>query len=227
MPPSVIVSYDGTANDRDALSLGRLFASAGADVSLAYVRHAVAEDPAQESAAQAEAEALLSQGAAELGGEVKRYVVMSPATGAGLGQLAEQEGADIVVFGSDYRTPAGHVQPGTSATHLMQGGPVAVAVAPAGMRDEPSIQIETVGEVSEPGDWSARETAQSLAAALGAEMAPRADFAVDFLVVGSAPSAVPGRVAITSAAQYILETARCPVLVVPRGGRVQFTDSGG
>jgi nucleotide-binding universal stress UspA family protein len=222
----VIVSYDGTDNDRDALSLGRVFAKAGADVALAYVRHAADADEARERAAQAEAESLLGQGAAELTGEVERHVVMSPATGAGLAELAEREGADILVFGSDYRTATGHVQPGTSASNLMQGGPVAVAVAPAGMRDDPSTIIEIVGEVSEPGDWSARETAESLAHAVGAEMAPKADFLVDLLVVGSHPSAVPGRVTISSAAQYILETARCPVLVVPRGGRVQFTHSG-
>ena len=31
-----------------------------------------------------------------------------------------------------------------------------------------------------------------------------------------------GRVAISAAAEYIIENARCPVLVVPRGGRVDF-----
>ena len=34
-PPSIIVSYDGTSNDRDALALGRLLAAAGASLALA------------------------------------------------------------------------------------------------------------------------------------------------------------------------------------------------
>ena len=39
MPAKIIVSYDGTANEDDAVVLGRRFAEAGAEVSLAYVSH--------------------------------------------------------------------------------------------------------------------------------------------------------------------------------------------
>ena len=39
MAPRIIVSYDDTDNDRDALALGRLLAVSGAELSLAYVRH--------------------------------------------------------------------------------------------------------------------------------------------------------------------------------------------
>ena len=81
----------------------------------------------------------------------------------------------------------------------------------------------SVGEISEPGDWSARETAQSLAVALDADIAPSVTSAVDLLVVGSQAAALPGRVAISAAAQYVIETSRCPVLVVPRGGRIRFS----
>jgi nucleotide-binding universal stress UspA family protein len=227
MSPSVIVSYDGTDNDRDALALGRLFAAAGASVALAYVRHAAEEDHERERAAQADAEALLAEGAEALGGgDIPRHVVLSAATGAGLAALAESVGADAIVFGSDYRTAPGHVQPGTSAGHLLQGGPVAVAVAPAGVHNDGALAVRTIGEISEPGDWSARETAESLAGALGVEVAPSITSPLDLLVVGSQTAAVPGRVAISAAAQYVIETARCPVLVVPRGGRVLFTNSG-
>ena len=38
MPAKIIVSYDGTANEDDAVALGRLLGQAGAEVSLAYVR---------------------------------------------------------------------------------------------------------------------------------------------------------------------------------------------
>jgi nucleotide-binding universal stress UspA family protein len=224
MSASVIVSYDGTDNDRDALTLGRVFQKAGASVALAYVRHLPDPDPAKERDAQAEAEALLEEGAKALGDGVPTYVVVSGGTGAGLAALAEQVGADIIAFGSEYRTAPGHVQPGNTASALLQGGPVAVAIAPAGIHRDEDFEVRTVGEISEPGDWSARETAHSLAAALGAEIAPSIVSHVDLLVLGSQTGAVPGRVAISAAAQYIIETARCPVLVVPRGGRVRFTN---
>ena len=37
---------------------------------------------------------------------------------------------------SDYRTPPGHVEPGTSAQYLLDGGSVAVAIAAAGLRTQ-------------------------------------------------------------------------------------------
>jgi nucleotide-binding universal stress UspA family protein len=227
MAPTVIVSYDGTDNDRDALALGRVLAEAGAELSLAYVRHAQDPDPNRERELQAEAEQLLADGAAALDDDVPTHVVLSAGTGTGLAALAEDLDADVIVFGSEYRTAPGHVQPGTSALSLINGGPVAVAVAPAGLRDQPAYKPLVMGEVSESGDLGARETASSLADALGGAMAPRADHAVDLLVLGSQAAAPPGRVAISAAAQYVIETARCPVLVVPRGGRVRFSLNGG
>src|ERR1019366_1198242 len=59
MSAKVIVSYDGTANEDDAVALGRLFAEAGAEVSLAYVRHTPEPDSAPEDIAPHEALALL------------------------------------------------------------------------------------------------------------------------------------------------------------------------
>ena len=40
MSTKIIVSYDGTNNEDDAIALGRIFARAGGEVSVAYVRHA-------------------------------------------------------------------------------------------------------------------------------------------------------------------------------------------
>src|SRR5690242_7124742 len=111
MAPSVIVSYDGTTTDRDALRLRKLFAEAGAELSLAYVRHHTDPDTELEAAAQAEAEALLEAGAESLGGDVPRHVIVSRGTGAGLAALAEREGADVIAFGSEYRTAPGSVLP--------------------------------------------------------------------------------------------------------------------
>jgi len=113
MSATLIVSYDGTENDDDALALAKLLAECGATLALAYVRHAREFDQGREAIAQHDAERRLEQGAARLGNpSVPRHVVFSPSTGEGLERLAQTEGAAIIVFGSDYRTPPGSAWPG-------------------------------------------------------------------------------------------------------------------
>jgi nucleotide-binding universal stress UspA family protein len=213
----IIVSYDGTPNDEDALALGRLLARTGAPLSLAYVRHSREYDPAREELAQHDAEQRLEQGAAWLGdSDVPRHVVISASTGEGLAKLAEDEGASVIVFGSDYRTPPGRVEPGTSAQRLLEGGGVAIAVAPAGLRSRPDAVIESVAVGADGEDAAAEETARELAAALDAEFAGSSANGASLIVVGSQASVPEGRVALSGAARYLLETARAPVVVVPR-----------
>ena len=155
MATQIIVSYDDTDNDRDALALGRLLAFCGAELSLAYVRHS--QGGALE---EKEAEDLLARGAESVGApEMPRHVVVNPGTSVGLAELAEREGADVIVFGSEYRTAAGTVKPGIPAHKLLLGGPAAIAVAPAGLRDNPSVSINTIGVIDE-GDPAARQTAE-------------------------------------------------------------------
>jgi nucleotide-binding universal stress UspA family protein len=223
MAPQIIVSYDGTDNDEDALALGRLFALAGASLALAYVRHFPEPDSEREEAAQREAERLLERGAQGLGmPDMPREVILNPSTSEGLRALAERVHADAVVFGSDYRTAAGHVQPGTSAEGLLEGGPVAVAIAPAGVRDRPAIQVRVIAAVDEGDDSSAHQTAEALAGRLGATVGDRAADDVDLLVLGSRADGPPGRVSISAACRYLIETVGCPVLVLARGTPLHF-----
>ena len=164
MATKIIVSYDGTENDTDALALGRLLARAGGSLALAYVRHALEPEPGREKLAQHEAEELLATGARWLGEpDVPRHVVLSGSTPEGLRDLAERDGADLIVFGSEYRTAPGHVQPGSSALHLLEGGPIAISLAPAGLRDRADLTVETIAAVGEDGDPGPKETAASLA----------------------------------------------------------------
>jgi nucleotide-binding universal stress UspA family protein len=222
----IIVSYDGTPNDDDALALGRLLARTGAPLSLAYVRHSREYDPAREELAQHDAERRLEHGAAWLGDpDVPRHVVVSPSTGEGLAKLAEQEGAAVLVFGSDYRTPPGRVEPGTTAQQLLDGGGVAIALAPAGLRTHADDAIESVALGAGAEDEAAEQTARELAAALGAEFVGSTTNGVGLIVVGSQPSVPDGRVALSGAARYLLETARSPVLVVPRNTPVHLGGS--
>jgi nucleotide-binding universal stress UspA family protein len=218
MALKIIVSYDDTDNDRDALALGRLLAFAGADLALAYVRHSFGESLDQQAA-----EGLLARGAESVGTpDMPKYVVVNPATSVGLAELAAQEGADIIAFGSEYRTANGLVKPGISAHKLLLGGGSAIAVAPAGLRSNPALSVNTVGVIDE-GDAAARQTAESLAGALGATLAEHGSGPLDLLVVGSRPEAPAGKVVLSAASDYAVEAANYPVLVIPRGIALDFS----
>jgi nucleotide-binding universal stress UspA family protein len=222
----IIVSYDDTDNDRDALALGRILGELGGEISLAYVRHTQQPDSAREALEEKEAEQLLLHGAEALGDEkTPRHVVVHASTGNGLWELAESEKADVVVFGSDYRTAEGAVMPGTSAQRLLTGGPVAVAVAPAGLRNQ-DVEIKTIGVLPEDdGDDGAFNTAKSLADAIGATVADRPDD-TDLLVVGSSPASPKGHVNLSARAGYAIETSNRPVIAVPRGTELKFSKPG-
>ncbi len=220
MSATIIVSYDGTSNDDDALALARPFAATGIRLALAYVRHAREFDPRREELAQHDAERRLEQGAMGLGdSELPRHIVVSASTGQGLARLAESEGASVIVFGSDYRTPPGHVEPGTTAQHLLEGGPVAIAVAAAGVRATRELAIKTIAVSGPDADEAAVQTAKSLADKLGASLV---DGAADLLVVGSQVAGAPGRITLGGSDRNRLNDARSSVLVVPRGKPVAF-----
>jgi nucleotide-binding universal stress UspA family protein len=223
MSTKIIVSYDGTANEDDAIALGRILARAGAEVSVAYVRHSVEPDYSGETLAQNEAEAVLQRAATLLGNPgAAKHVVTDRSTPEGLRALAEAEGADAIVFCSDSHTAKGHVAIGNSAERLLEGGSTAVAIAPAGLGEasaEATLQrIVAVGDAN----GGAEATAQALASALGATVAPVANQDADLLVIDSRPEAELGRVSISSSASHLIEIATCSVLVVPRGVTLSF-----
>jgi nucleotide-binding universal stress UspA family protein len=219
----IIVSYDGTGSDRDALSFGRLLAGAGASLELAYVRHAHESESSREQLAEGDARALLAAGAGEIGDpELPTHVVLSASTPAGLRDLALRVDADMIVFGSEYRTARGHIDPQASARRLLDGGPIALGLAPSGFHQANGYAVHAVGAIGEDGDPCVLETAEALASHLGAEVAPRATADVDLIVVGSKPGTVNGRVTISAAAEYLIELARCPVIVLPRGVALGF-----
>jgi nucleotide-binding universal stress UspA family protein len=219
----LIVSYDGTPNDDDALALGRSLARAGASLALAYIRHSREFDPRREELAQHDAERRLEQGAAWLGDpRVPRHVVFSGSTGEGLEQLAAAEGASVIVFGSDYRTAPGHAEPGTSAQRLLEGGSVAIAVAAAGLRSMPDAGITSIAVAPGDQDPAARASAEALAAKFGAKIVDSDPTMIDLIVVGSQPNAFPQRIALSGATRSMLNTVRGSVLVIPSGTPVRL-----
>ena len=218
----MIVSYDGTRNDRDALALGRLFAHAGCEISLAYVRHATEPDAQHEAAAQREAEHLLAIGADLLGGEgAAQHVIVSSSTAEGLAALAAELSADVIAFGSSYRTPAGSVAlPHTAEQLLDRGIACSLALAPAGLRREPvERSIGTVSVYDENDDQTALATVKSLAHALGAVVT---EHEADLLVITSRSEAPSGQLLLSGTAREQVEQALCPVLALARGAALSF-----
>lgn len=218
MSADLIISYDGTTNDDDALALGKLLAQGGARPALAYVRHSREFDPAREEIAQHDADRRLEVGATTLGDEsIPRHVVFAGSTGEGLIQLAETEGASIIVFASDYRTPPGRSEPGNTAQRLLEGGPVAVAVAAAGLRASGADAIHAIAAFGGPDDGCAAQAAEALAQNLGASVVAPGGGHADLIVVGSPASSGEGRLGVSGLSRSQLNTALGSVLIVPYG----------
>jgi nucleotide-binding universal stress UspA family protein len=156
----IIVSYDGTANEADAIAYGSLLARAGAEVSLGYVRHT------NEAVSDAEAQEVLDRGAALFDGTfASSHAVTDRSTPQGLSALAEQIGAQVVVFCSDSHTARGHVTIGNSAQQLLEGGPVAMAGSQTCSGSSRSARpVVTAARRRPPSPWpgrSARRSCQS------------------------------------------------------------------
>ena len=213
MPATAIVSYDGTANDADALTLARVLGEAGARLLLAYVLHS-AQAPEADAA-----RALLRRGAALLGDtDAETRLVAHPSTSDGLGRLAAREGAALIVFGSAYRTPVGRVAPQTSTQRLLDGGSTALAIAPAGYDGR---EIRTIGLLAGLDDVAAIDTAHALATHYSAAVTDHGQ-GVDLLIVGSRPQARTGTTLLCARSESAIFDATAPVLVTARGVALDF-----
>lgn len=216
MSAEVIVSYDGTANDEDALALGNLLARAGLQLALAYVRHSHEWDDRREQIAQHDAQHRLEQGALGLDDpDVACHVVFNASTPAGLEELAQREGASLLVFGSEYRTPPGRAEPGNSAQLLLEGGRVAVGVAAAGLRIDRSNAVRTIAVAPAEADDAAQRTASALADRTDATLVDSGD--ADLIIVGSQPDGPVGRISLGGSSRAALNAVRGSVIVLPAG----------
>ena len=176
MATKIIVSYDGTDNDRDALALGQAPRRRRREPR-ARVRPA--RDGGRERSAERLAEQRGARSCSRRGARARQpgrptHVVLSGSTPDGLRELALEPSANAIVFGSEYRTAPGHVDPQASARRLIDGGPIAVAIAPSGFHERAGYTVATIAAVGEDGDPCALETAEALAAELGATVADRA-----------------------------------------------------
>jgi hypothetical protein len=210
MTLTTIVSYDGTAGDRDALNLARVFDGLGASTLLTYVRHSHGDAQSTQD--------MLDRGAAEFGNAQTR-VVTHPSTSEGLKALAATENAGLLVFGSEYRTPANRIGFQKTTQNLLDGGRTAIAIAPAGYTQRP---IKSIGLLAGLDDHAAIDTAHAIASHFGATVSDSIR-GIDLLIVGSRVEAGEGKVLLSARNEITIEEeARVPVLVLTRGVALDF-----
>jgi nucleotide-binding universal stress UspA family protein len=168
----ILVGYDGSAGSRDALALAKALATrSGSPLLLARIEpvgpldlpYEVVLEPIQDRAEQA-----LEKVARDLrahGFEVGTRVGLLGSAAQGLHELAEEDGAELVVVGSSHRGRAGSVLAGTVGVRLLHGSRCPVAIAPRGLADAGRWSIATIGVAYDgsPESRAALEEARRLA----------------------------------------------------------------
>ena len=161
----VLIGVDERPGGRDAIALAKHLVADDGELVLAYVHYGDLHPTRGSSPAFAAAEGersrgLLASARAAEGIEASLVWTGSPAVGRGLHELAERQGADLVVVGSSGRGLLGRVAVGDHTRDALNGAPCAVAVAPAGYAQRPS----TVRKIGVGYDGSL-ESKHALAAA--------------------------------------------------------------
>jgi nucleotide-binding universal stress UspA family protein len=146
----LLVGYDGPGS-RDALALAKAFCeTGGAELTVASVRPYWPALVGVENFPMVveEDEKWIRRGATKVLGTIpfSARVLAGGHETAGLKELAEVEGADVIILGSTHRGPVGRVCPGSVGERVLDGAPCAVAVAPDGLADgDASIHQIAVG----------------------------------------------------------------------------------
>jgi nucleotide-binding universal stress UspA family protein len=236
----VVTGFDGRPQSRDALALAALLGSAWDERVLAIWvperdQPYAATEPGRRRTQITAARRLRVAAAEVLGGLPDWDFALQPATAParGLHDVAAEQRAAAVVVGSSHLGPVGRVVVGSSAARLLAGAPCPVAVAPRGWADidRPPPTRLGVGLDGCPDCEAALAQAQGLGDALGADLVPltvadgrhaaeelaEASHGLDLLVVGCRVcSGVVGH-PLRSVSRRLIQTAACPLLVVPQG----------
>ncbi len=195
---SIIVAYDGTPHADDALVLGDALSSLlGAPIALAHVHRADPRDrrpsvavSGRERFLRREGERLLERASEVLGGkEVSHHAIAGTTTASALRGLAEQQDAQLIVFGAARDGSPGRVHPGSAARRLLQSARCGIALAPAGFREQPWSEPYTIAE----------------------------DESADLIIIRSHVAAREGKVTTSAAGERVIRIATSPVIVLPHG----------
>jgi nucleotide-binding universal stress UspA family protein len=174
----IVVGYKNDEHGEEALALARGLSQAGAlEVVVVNVLEifgyawSVYESFAEQL--QEEGEQRLTRAAEGWPSRVAvstRVVVSGTAAGS-LQDIAEREGADLLVVGSTHRGRLGQALMGTTGEQLLQGAPCPVVLAPHGYRGSPQgVRTVGVGFDGSREAWQALGWAADAARALSAKL---------------------------------------------------------
>jgi nucleotide-binding universal stress UspA family protein len=223
--PKIIVAYDGTPHAEDGLALAcALGELLDAELVLAHVHRADAADRSPSATVKGRAEFLRRESdtllarASDAGNRpVTRRAIASTTTARGLRELADEEGAELIVFGSAHNGPPGRVHPGSAARRLSQSARRAIAVAPDGFREHHFSGPIAIASAHDDAQSSAHRTAEALAAAGGGTTQDADSGDAQLIVLGSSSDGPAGQVVTSAASDRLVQAAEVPVIVLPNG----------
>jgi nucleotide-binding universal stress UspA family protein len=146
------VGVDGSERSRDALALGAALADPEDRLLIAHVHPygkltSLLGEGEYETLVRETTESIFDDIRDVVGDatkhEMRLVTDLSPAKG--LEELAQDEGADIIIVGSSGRSRLERVLAGTTAETLFSGAPVPVALAPRGYADRPTPSWDVIG----------------------------------------------------------------------------------
>jgi nucleotide-binding universal stress UspA family protein len=193
---NVIAGVDGRTGGRDAIALARMLVGSGGRLALANVHPGEPAAPDTLAAASQAPGAAAGQAAGELQAEIASLAAASSESrrllederahadveaelvsvptssiGRGLHQLAESEGADLLVVGSSHRGFLGRVFVGDDTRAALNGSPCAIAIAPlAYAQGLAGIRMIGVGYDGSPDSEAALAVAKQLASERGSQV---------------------------------------------------------
>ena len=178
MRPKIVIAYDATPAAADGLALGALLGNLrGADLIVARVLPHTTSTEATERALQASFRATLQEtreAAAEFLGDrpFELWPVFGESVAEGIDDLAGDQGAELIVFGSPHHGTVGRALLGTAGEDASSGAPCAVAVAPRFFRHHEPFEAPVVGVAFDgsPESSAALDAAVPLARAAGATL---------------------------------------------------------
>lgn len=173
----VIVAFDGSPQGDDALALAlRLCDPVDGVLTLACVVtghhwHLGPQVVRPDAPVPQEIASLFADTRAReipAGLHVRERAPVAPSPARGLTELAESEGADLVVIGSSRHADPGRIRLERTAGRLLQGAPCAVAIAPGGLRERDDFRHVGVAYDNSPEARHALDVAYDIAAPAGA-----------------------------------------------------------
>jgi nucleotide-binding universal stress UspA family protein len=172
---NAVVGVDGRPDGQDAIALAKRLLGKDGALALAYVHSGdprVREvSPDFAAAERSRSRELLEAARSEAGVDAAMLSIGALSVGRGLHEIAERHGADLLVVGSWSRSLFGRVTLSDHTGEALNGASCAVAVAPTGYAEHPSLMSEIgVGFDGSPESELALATARELAGELGAKV---------------------------------------------------------